>query len=117
MSEQFVPSVILVMGPNVPSYRPKRNQSDVAVALMCCDEPVVRIQGKVPFGRDIKYPAQGGELSFTQRRFLWTYAVTFRGTAILPIVEAAVEGGEMEDVSREVNTFLNAYVWKKFLLL
>lgn len=115
--EQFVPSIILLMGPNVPNYRPKRNQSDVAVALMCCDEPVVRIQGKVAIGKDIEFPAQGGELSFTQRRFLWTYTVTFRGRAIRPIIDAAVKGADMEkDVNPKVNKFLDTYVLGKFLL-
>ena len=115
MAKQFIPTMIIIMGPNVPEFVAKPTQG-VGLGFMKHDEPTVLLRGKVPFRGDVRFPAKSEELEVTARRLLWTASFTLRGQAVLPTVNAAVQDGDLEEVSRLLNVLLNTYVTDKFMI-
>jgi hypothetical protein len=116
MPTQFVPTEIFIQGPNVPSIAPITAKG-VTLTLWHDSVPTLKIRAKVPFRKSVSFPERDdAELKTTPGRFLRAVTFEFCGTAIDPIVAAANPKGDLEDVSRLLNDFLNTHVKDQFMV-
>jgi hypothetical protein len=117
MSTQFVPDQFFVHGPNVPNLAPL-TANGATLTLRHGPVPVVIFRGKVPFRKEVRFTERNdAELKITPSRFGRAVAFEFCGTAVNPTVDAAVPGGDLEEVSRHLNDLLNTYIMDAFTVV